>query len=182
MRNARGDEWYTPRWLVEALGNFDLDPAAPRRGHWTATHCYTREDDGLALPWFGRVFLNPPYSNPSPWVERLVEHGSAIALYFARTDSKWMHRALAAADGVFFIKGRMQFVDINERTFGSATMPSLLLAYGRANVEAIQKAQAYNRIGGRLFREHRGADDACGSKAVGNRQSTQLPFGNVVAD
>lgn len=182
MSNARGDEWYTPKWLIEALGTFDLDPAAPRRGHWTATRCYTEEDDGLALPWYGRVFLNPPYSNPSPWVEKLVEHRNAIALYFARTDTKWMQRALDKADAVFLLKGRVRFVDMDGNQFQSAPAPSLLLAFGAPNVAALRVAQARNLISGKLFCEHRETDDAYGSRAADNRHSAKAFFGRVAAD
>lgn len=24
------DEWYTPKWILDALGSFDLDPCAPK--------------------------------------------------------------------------------------------------------------------------------------------------------
>jgi len=182
LSNVRGDEWYTPKWFVEALGNFDLDPAAPRRDHWTATHSYTREDDGLALPWYGRVFLNPPYSDPYPWVERLVEHGNAIALFFARTDTRWMQEALSAADGVLLIERRMQFVDLDGHKCGSAPSPSVLLAYGCANVEAIQVAQASKLIGGMLFGPYRELVQTSGSKAVDGCQRSSPDFANLAAD
>lgn len=33
------DEWYTPREIIEALGEFDLDPCAPMHPLWpTANH------------------------------------------------------------------------------------------------------------------------------------------------
>ena len=28
------DEWYTPKWIVDALGSFDLDPCAPENRLW----------------------------------------------------------------------------------------------------------------------------------------------------
>lgn len=28
------DEWYTPREIIEALGEFDLDPCAPMHPLW----------------------------------------------------------------------------------------------------------------------------------------------------
>jgi hypothetical protein len=41
-------EWYTPPYIIEALGNdFDLDPAAPKREWYTARKCFTI-DRGLA--------------------------------------------------------------------------------------------------------------------------------------
>jgi hypothetical protein len=49
----------TPRWIIEILGPFDLDPAAADPRPWDcAAVNYTERDDGLRQPWFGRPFLN----------------------------------------------------------------------------------------------------------------------------
>lgn len=42
------DEWYTPKEIIDALGEFDLDPCAPMRPLWrTARVMYNKEQDGL---------------------------------------------------------------------------------------------------------------------------------------
>jgi hypothetical protein len=63
---------------------------------------YTMEDDGLVLPWFGTVFVNPPYGRELPyWVAKTaweVERGSAavvLVLMPARTDTRYWHRYVA---------------------------------------------------------------------------------------
>ncbi len=61
--------WETPRELLQILysvfGRFDLDPCSPTDNHRAASVrarvYYTASDDGLNLPWHGKVFLNPPY-------------------------------------------------------------------------------------------------------------------------
>lgn len=84
------DEYFTPRWIFDELDlTFDLDVASPPGGvaHIPATRFLTPVDDGLAQPWEGRVWMNPPYSAPTAWVERFVEHGNGIALLpFAKSD------------------------------------------------------------------------------------------------
>ena len=56
------DEWLTPPFILEALGPFDVDPCTALNQPWhTATTEYTLTDDGLLMPWNGRVWLNPPY-------------------------------------------------------------------------------------------------------------------------
>jgi transcriptional regulator with XRE-family HTH domain len=61
--------WETPKEVLEPLynvfGDFDLDPCSPCSNSRTApvrakVH-YTETDDGLSLPWFGTLYMNPPY-------------------------------------------------------------------------------------------------------------------------
>lgn len=60
-------EHYTPERIVEAarltLGGIDLDPASCEEANRVvnATRFYTKEDNGLVLPWSGRVWLNHPF-------------------------------------------------------------------------------------------------------------------------
>lgn len=59
-------EWYSPSPFVEAarevMGGIDLDPASHEEANLTvgATTFYGIAENGLTLPWFGRVFHNPP--------------------------------------------------------------------------------------------------------------------------
>jgi len=127
-------EWFTPPSIFEALGiGFDLDPAAPVGGvPWVpaAAH-FSRKDDGLARPWTGRVWLNPPYGRDvGGWMRRMVAHGDGLALLFARTDTRWFAQSMAHATAVCFIAGRLRFRRGDGRPAGPAAAPSVLLAYG----------------------------------------------------
>ena len=86
--NKRADyrennEYYTPAWLFEDLGvRFDLDVCAPTNGvDWLpADNHFDITADGLAQPWQGFVWCNPPYSNPTPWIDKFLLHGNGILL------------------------------------------------------------------------------------------------------
>lgn len=73
------DDWYSPAWLVEAarqvLGGIELDPASCDAAQKVvqAGAYFTKADDGLAISWFAEtVWLNPPYSQPLPWIQKLL--------------------------------------------------------------------------------------------------------------
>lgn len=91
---AQTDEWLTPPFVLAALGgweSFDLDPCTPDIQPWpTAKARYTRADDGLAQPWSGRVWLNPPYyaNVIGKWLARLADHGRGTTIIFARTETR----------------------------------------------------------------------------------------------
>ncbi len=91
--NVDGDEWDTPRWLLDALGlTYDLDvcaPADPALSAVTAHHHYTAADDGLAQPWAGTVWCNPPYSQPGPWAQRSIEHADGLLLTHIPMNAEW---------------------------------------------------------------------------------------------
>jgi hypothetical protein len=136
------DCWLTPPEIIKALGPFDLDPcAAPGQPWATAESHYTPPQDGLQLPWFRRVWLNPPYGQETGrWLGRLSQHGNGIALIFARTETAmFFEHVWAKADGVLFLEGRLHFYQVDgTRAKGNAGGPSVLLAYGKGNARALQ--------------------------------------------
>ena len=110
--NAGTTTWLTPPELIEALGPFDLDPCASLNRPWdTAKNHFTVEDDGLAQPWSGRVWCNPPYGREAAvWLEHLAAHGDGVALIFARTETRmWFDHVWPKAHAVNFIEGRLHF-------------------------------------------------------------------------
>lgn len=107
-------EWYTPKWVFDELGlEFDLDPSSPHdmETDVPAKEKYTIFDDGLKKPWYGRVWLNPPYGQSTPfWIRRMIHHNNGIALVFSRTDAAWCQEAMKAATAMLFISGRIDFI------------------------------------------------------------------------
>jgi hypothetical protein len=92
------DEWHTPPELVFPLGKFDLDPAAShlQRAHFAGLEYCFPEQDGRLLPWHGRVWCNPPYSDLMVWARRFVMHDNGIFLVPARTETAWVSASLEA--------------------------------------------------------------------------------------
>lgn len=139
--------WLTPPAILEALGPFDLDPCAcsePRPWPTAARHL-TREDNGLARPWSGRVWLNPPYGPPAvlrPWLTRMAAHRQGTALIFARTETALFHRhCWEAATAMLFLEGRLFFHRPDGRPGGNnAGAPSVLVAYGEADAAALERS------------------------------------------
>jgi hypothetical protein len=144
------DEWLTPPEIIQALGEFDLDPCAPIVRPWpTAKHHFTVQDDGLSKEWFGRVWLNPPYGkHTDSWLERLSEHGNGIALIFARTETEtWFKSVWDKASGILFIRGRLHFHHVSgQRAKHNSGAPSALIAFGSANAQALSKSSLTGRL------------------------------------
>lgn len=149
QRSGRGEAvWLTPPELVEDLGPFDLDPCfgAPRPWSTAAEHYGPDAAGGLGglhAPWHGMVWCNPPYGHHAgQWLARCAEHGSAIALIFARTETEDFHRQVwMKASAVLFIEGRLSFrAPSGARVEGTAGAPSVLVAYGDEAVDRLRAA------------------------------------------
>jgi phage N-6-adenine-methyltransferase len=118
------NEWYTPPEYIEAaracLGAIDVDPASSPLAQEIirATRFFTRDDDGLRHDWRGRIWLNPPYSQPdiARFIDKLLaEIGAgratqAILLTHNYTDTGWFHAAAATCAAICFTRGRIRFV------------------------------------------------------------------------
>jgi hypothetical protein len=138
--------WLTPKYITDDLGPFDLDPcAAPEPRPWpTATEHYALpRDNGLELPWKGRVWCNPPYGRETwGWLDRLATHNNGIALVFARTETKGFHEQVwQRARSILFIYGRLYFCRPDGvRSNTNANAPSCLVAYGRNNSRSLYES------------------------------------------
>jgi len=86
------DDYYTPAYIFDALQmQFDLDVCAPENNlHWipAKTH-FNIDQDGLAQAWFGTVWMNPPFSNPTPWVKKFQKHNNGVGL-IPTSNGKWL--------------------------------------------------------------------------------------------
>lgn len=147
-------EWYTPSEIIRPLGEFDLDPCTSDIAYsfnQSAKNYYTKDDNGLNKEWFGRVWLNPPYSQPAitQFMEKMALHNNGIALLYNRSDNQMFHSFIfPIADSIFFIKGRIKFF----RPYGTrGEQPgagSVLIAFGENNTKAIEDS----RLCGHIFK------------------------------
>lgn len=141
------DEWYTPRYIFDALGeNFDLDVAAPSDGplHVPA-QCYLSADlCGLKQAWRGFVWMNPPFGGRNglvPWLNRFFDHGNGIALTPDRTSAPWWQDANAKADATLFIAGKVKFIRPDGSEGKSPGTGTTLFAAGERAKAALLKAK-----------------------------------------
>lgn len=143
-RSAKAtDEWYTPKCIIDTLGEFDLDPcAAVNPLFQTAKVTYNINDDGLSKDWNGRVFLNPPYSRPliEKFVKKMAEHNNGIALLFNRCDNKMFHETIfKTATGMKFLRKRIRFLRPDGTPGDSPGCGSVLIAWGAANAKILRE-------------------------------------------
>lgn len=139
VQGTDSDERYTPRWVFDGLGlTFDLDPASPIEGgdHVPARRKLTRADDGLAPPWHGLVWLNPPFSESTPWADRFREHGNGLFLG-PIANARWWNELAGSADRLWLCR---DFAFVHPTHAGRrSSMPLAFLALGEPSVAALTR-------------------------------------------
>lgn len=97
-----------------------------------AADTYTAADDGLEQSWYGRVWVNPPYSAMSEWTAKATtetrDGDAETVVYLCKGDSSsgWWQRAATAATLVCAIDHRLSFGDGEN----SAPFASHLIVFG----------------------------------------------------
>ncbi len=150
--NSGENEWYTPAAYIDAaravMGGIDTDPASSATANATvgASTYYTAQEDGLAQEWRGRVWMNPPYSQPliGQFCDALryhVEAGrvtEAVTLTNNATETAWFADLLANAAAVCFVRGRIKFIDRDGNPSG-APLQGQAIVYTGANVDGFRE-------------------------------------------
>ena len=123
--NSGNNEWYTPeRFLTSArhvMGSIDFDPASNDIAQKTVRamiYC-TKEFSGLDVDWFGRVWMNPPYSAAliKQFAAKLKQQRAVgnvnefCVLTNNATETVWFRDILSVSDAVCFLNKRVRFLD-----------------------------------------------------------------------
>lgn len=155
VQGSESDERFTPRWVFDGLGlTFDVDPASPVGGgdFVPADHKFDREDDGLSRDWWGRVWLNPPFSNATPWADKFRANGCGIFLG-PIANSRWWVDLARDADLLWLCRD-LAFVH-PEHAGRRSSMPLAFVAYGDTEACALEELAHSGRHDGVLVTPER---------------------------
>lgn len=120
-KNTGNEEWYTPAEYIESarlvMGSITLDPASCKTANAIvkAEKYYTKHENGLLQKWHGRLWINPPYTQPSiqRFCEKLIQDlhdeyiEQACVLISNATETKHGQLLLSNCDAVCFLSGRV---------------------------------------------------------------------------
>ncbi len=114
-RDRDRDTWCTPKWITDAIGEFDLDPCANERSHVAASTQFqlSRGEDGLerasGIGHDWRVFVNPPYSDVMPWIKAYA-HTRFCFLLKLDPSTRWFAELYARTELILMPRGtRIEF-------------------------------------------------------------------------
>lgn len=132
MFSSKTDLWETPQDFFDKLNeefHFTLDVCALPKNAKCEKY-YTPEQDGLAQPWKGVVWCNPPYGREiGSWVRRAwlsrAAGNTVVMLLPARTDTRWFHDYIYGKAEIRFVKGRLKFGG----SCNSAPFPSMVVVF-----------------------------------------------------
>ena len=140
IKYSPNDDLYTPPEIFEALNvTFDVDVCAPTGGlPWIpARRSIDISEDGLKTEWEGRVWLNPPYSNPTPWVDKWLENknGIMIAPY---SKSHWFMKLWNSEAVILNNPVNFKFIRGIDGSNCSIAFPTAIWAIGETNITALK--------------------------------------------
>jgi len=156
--NSGNNEWYTPSKFIEAaravMGGIDLDPASCEvaNGMVKAGTFYNQEDNGLEKGWFGKVWLNPPYSGTlvREYAEKVLsEVGNCeqiIVLVNNATETGWFQSLLTEARAVCLLEGRIKFLDENMNPKNTPLQGQAILYFGDDEGQFVEEFTALGQV------------------------------------
>lgn len=135
--------WGTPQALFDRLDaefGFTLDVCATADNAKCSAYI-PPERDGLAVPWGGVCWMNPPYGKDiGKWVHKAYESAEAgavvVCLLPARTDTKWWHDFCMRATEIRFVQRRIRF----EGARWTAPFPSAIVVFKPSQLGAARLA------------------------------------------
>jgi phage N-6-adenine-methyltransferase len=97
------DSYMSPEWILKMFEDYqDVCPINDNP-----------EVDALKLDWANKIYVNPPYSNPLPWIEKAIEEankGKVIVMMLkVDTSTKWFRRIIESKAHILWLNGRIKY-------------------------------------------------------------------------
>jgi hypothetical protein len=141
---GKSDEWYTPKYIFEALGvQFDLDVASPKQETFVPAKQFITEES-LKKEWKGFVWMNPPWCNTKSkmdWIKKFIIHGNGIGLMPDSTSAEWWQFFADNSDAILQTNHRIKFYKPDGSTGDNPANGTTLFAKGIMAVEGLLNAE-----------------------------------------
>ena len=125
MGKRNMDSYLSPEWMLKMFEDFD--DVCPINDN--------PEINALELDWKDKTYVNPPYSNPLPWVKKAIEEskkGKIIAMLLkVDTSTKWFREIIESKAHILWLNGRIKYRR-NDYTYHKPTpvsFPSMLVIF-----------------------------------------------------
>lgn len=102
VKTKKSDQFPTDYWLYTVFEDW-FDP------------CPLDENpsiNGLEIEWYDRTYINPPYSNPLPWVRKAIETSKegkrVVMLLKFDSTTKWFKLLMQANAHILYVGERLK--------------------------------------------------------------------------
>ena len=138
---GEGDNLETPPWLFERLNRrfrFTWDAAASAENSKCGPITDCLNVSWLDMSQDGTVFMNPPYSDPAPFLEKaanaaLFYHVPTVALLKGDPSTRWWNAWVRPSATLVWIPRRIRFYYKGLPTINISNFPSVLAFYHGMN-------------------------------------------------
>lgn len=94
------------------MGGFDFDTACTKQNALATPVWFNRQcnRNALLVPWSGKSWCNPPYSDIDPWVEHALAQPALTALLVPSPNGETRYATLCRQAREYMIVGRISFI------------------------------------------------------------------------
>jgi len=123
-RPITSDDHYTPEWIMKIFATYH-DPCPPQSNLDAFTYDWCEHHD--------QVYVNPPYSNPLPWVRKAIRQkeiypdSTIVMLLKHDSSTKWYAELVEAGARFLMVQGRLNFTGPNAIKGATASFPSVFV-------------------------------------------------------
>ena len=137
------DEIFTPKWVFDALNvTFDLDVASSDNQfvQVPTKNKFTIEDDAFSHDWYGLVWMNPPFSKVTPWIDKWIEHGNGFCLVPISSNGKWVNKLWESEAKLLFMPPALKWVGAQDGALITHRWRCALWAIGDDAIEILKRS------------------------------------------